>query len=50
MNVIVFDTETTDVSKWKFCYNVGWIVYDPIADVRLVKRDFVVDQIWHNTE
>ena len=50
MNVIVFDTETTDVSKWKFCYNVGWIVYDPVADVRLVKRDFVVEQIWHNTE
>ena len=50
MNVIVFDTETTDVSKWKFCYNVGWVVYDPIADVRLVKRDFVVEQIWHNTE
>lgn len=50
MNVIVFDTETTDVSKWKYCYNVGWVVFDPVCNVRLVERDFVVEQIWHNTE
>lgn len=46
MNVIVFDTETTSIDK-PFCYNVGYVIGNTEGEVYL-KRDFVVEQIWHN--
>lgn len=47
MNIIVFDTETTNLEK-PFCYNIGYVVYDTDKRDILVKRDFVVEQVWHN--
>lgn len=46
--VMVFDTETTDVGARPFCYNVGWVILDTDSKTTLVKRDYVVEQIWHN--
>lgn len=46
MNICVFDTETTSLEK-PFCYNIGYIIADEEGHA-LVKRDFVVEQIWHN--
>lgn len=47
MNIIVFDTETTSLNK-PFCYNIGYIVLNTDEWQTLVKRDFVVEQVWHN--
>lgn len=47
MNIIVFDTETTSINK-PFCYNVGYVVYDTISEIVLLKREFVCEQVWHN--
>lgn len=47
MNVMVFDTETTSLDK-PFCYNVGYVILNAIDKQILKKRDFVVEQIWHN--
>lgn len=49
MNVVVFDTETANMQK-RFCYNVGYVILDISTGERLVERDFVVEQIWHNVE
>ena len=46
--VMVFDTETTDVGEKPFCYNVGWVITDTDSHLSFIKRDFVVEQIWHN--
>lgn len=46
--VMVFDTETTGVGEKPFCYNVGYTVLDTETRETLVRRDFVVEQIWHN--
>lgn len=46
-NIIIFDTETTSLDK-PFCYNIGYVVANPETWEILVKRDFVVEQIWHN--
>lgn len=46
MNFAVFDTETTSLDK-PFCYNIGYIIGDEKGNI-LLKRDFVVEQIWHN--
>ena len=47
MNIMVFDTETVSVNK-PFCYNIGYVIYNTDTDEMLVKKDFVVEQIWHN--
>lgn len=47
MNVIIFDTETTSLDK-PFCYNIGYVIADTDTCEILVKRDFVVEQVWHN--
>lgn len=47
MNILVFDTETVSLDK-PFCYNVGYTIYDTDRDAVLLKRDFVVEQVWHN--
>lgn len=48
MNILILDTETTNVTK-PFCYNIGYVIYDTTADKILLTRDFVVEQVWHNT-
>lgn len=49
MNIVIFDTETIGLEKC-FCYNVGYVIADTstMPWTPLVKRDFVVEQIWHN--
>lgn len=45
--ICVFDTETTSLDK-PFCYNIGYIIADIETNEIFVRRDFVVEQIWHN--
>ena len=45
---MVFDTETTNLEK-PFCYNIGYVVMDTESREIRAKRDFVVEQVWHNT-
>ena len=47
MNVMIFDTETTSLDK-PFCYNIGYIIINSETEETLLKRDFVVEQVWHN--
>ena len=47
MNICVFDTETTSLDK-PFCYNIGYIIINTDSWESIVKRSFVVEQIWHN--
>lgn len=49
MNICIFDTETTSLDK-PFCYNIGYTIVntDTIPWECLVKKDFVVEQVWHN--
>ena len=47
MNIMIFDTETTSLEK-PFCYNIGYVVYDTDEQAILCKKDFVVEQVWHN--
>jgi hypothetical protein len=46
MNIVVFDTETTSLTK-PFCYNIGYIIGNENGEI-LLKRDYVVEQVWHN--
>lgn len=47
MNILIFDTETISVNK-PFCYNVGYVIVDTETKNILLKKDFVIEQIWHN--
>ena len=47
MNVVVFDTETVNLEK-PFCYNIGYVIVNLEKGETLLKRDFVVEQVWHN--
>lgn len=47
MKIVVFDTETTNLEK-PFCYNIGYVIADTDSKQVLLKRDFVVEQVWHN--
>lgn len=47
MKICIFDTETTSLDK-PFCYNIGYIIADSETQERIVKREFVVEQVWHN--
>lgn len=47
MNIVVFDTETTNLEK-PFCYNIGYAIVNTDTYATLVKRDYVVEQVWHN--
>ena len=47
MNICVFDTETTSLEK-PFCYNVGYTLYDTDNNEKLLSREFVIEQVWHN--
>ena len=47
--VMVFDTETTTAKARPFCYNVGYVIFDTDSRAVVCERDFVVEQIWHNT-
>lgn len=46
-NILIFDTETIGLEK-AFCYNIGWIITNKKTKETIVKRDFVVKQIWEN--
>lgn len=47
MAYIVFDTETTSLDK-PFCYDLGYMVIDEQTRATIVRRHFVVEQVWHN--
>lgn len=47
MNVMVFDTETTDLEKC-FCYDIGYVIMDTDDGDILCERHFIIEQIWHN--
>lgn len=47
MKLVVVDTETTSLEK-PFCYNIGYLIADTENGEILCKKDFVVEQVWHN--
>lgn len=47
MNFVVFDTETTNLDK-PFCYNIGYAIFNADTQECLLKKDFVVEQVWTN--
>lgn len=47
MNIAIFDTETTSLEK-PFCYNIGYQIVNVETKEVLLKREFVVEQVWHN--
>lgn len=44
---MIFDTETVSLDK-PFCYNIGYVIVNLESGERLAKKDFVIEQIWHN--
>lgn len=49
MNIVVFDTETTDLKK-PFCYNVGYLIADSDSKEILLRREFCAEQTWSNLQ
>ena len=47
MNICVFDTETTSLEK-PFCYNIGYMIVNTETWEVSLRREFVVEQVWHN--
>ena len=47
MNILIFDTETTSLEK-PFCYNIGYTIFNTDAAEIELKKDYVVEQVWHN--
>lgn len=47
MKICVFDTETTSLIK-PFTYNIGYLIADTDTQETLVKRSYIVEQVWHN--
>ncbi len=47
MNILIFDTETTNLEK-PFCYNIGFCIYDTDKQEIIYSNDFVVEQVWNN--
>ena len=47
MNIMVFDTETVNLEK-PFCYNIGYVIYNTETGESIIKKDYVVEQVWHN--
>lgn len=47
MNIMVFDTETINLDK-PFIYNIGYVIYNTDTAEILLKKDYVVEQVWHN--
>lgn len=46
-NIMVFDTETVSTDK-RFCYNVGYVIFNTEERVILCKKEYIVQQCWHN--
>jgi hypothetical protein len=46
MNILIIDTETT--TEKRFCYDLGWVVYDTIAERIVEQRQFLVKEVWEN--
>lgn len=49
MNIVVFDTETTDLKK-PFCYNVGYRIVNGDTWEALLEREYCCQQTWHNLQ
>lgn len=47
MNILVFDTETVDLAK-PYCYNVGYVIYDTETAKTILKREFILREVWEN--
>ena len=47
MKICVFDTETTSLD-FPYCYNIGYVIIDTETWETLVRRSYVVEQVWHN--
>jgi hypothetical protein len=47
MNILIIDTETT--SEKRFCYDLGWLVYDTTTQKVLKERQYLINEVWNNT-
>lgn len=49
MKILVFDTEFVNLEK-PFIYNLGYVVFDLESKQVILRREFIVDQVWYNYE
>lgn len=48
-NIMIFDTETTTAKDpKKFCYNVGYVILDTDTHAAICKKEYIIEQCWHN--